>query len=203
MLGWTLCLSLFYVLFQLTLQLQSLIVQHGDLYSRSRCFRGALAFACRSSSSFFHSPRQRSLILYVQIILPVEFSSRLTSMTSVMTNNPSGNEVVVSSLASTGKATFVKTVATGGKGAVGNNGGGADGLFSQDSVLVKYDNLFVVNVSRTWFQPCATAYGILGMSAGIQHPFGVLSRPLQPNIRQAARKTHQHVRRGAYHSSFM
>ncbi|KAF8323962.1 hypothetical protein DL93DRAFT_59055 [Clavulina sp. PMI_390] len=67
-----------------------------------------------------------------------------------MTNDPSGNEVVVSSLGSGGKAAFVTTVPTGGKGATGH-GGGPDALFSQDSVLVAkgglagQQNLFVVN----------------------------------------------------------
>ncbi|KAF8323965.1 hypothetical protein DL93DRAFT_2162066 [Clavulina sp. PMI_390] len=67
-----------------------------------------------------------------------------------MTNDPSGNELVVSSLGTDGKATFVTTVPTGGKGATGH-GGGPDALFSQDSVLVAkggmsgQQNLFVVN----------------------------------------------------------
>jgi len=61
-----------------------------------------------------------------------------------MTNDPSGNRIVVSSLASTGKATVVKTISTGGTGATGK-GGGPDALFSQDSVLVSQGHLFAVN----------------------------------------------------------
>ena len=87
-----------------------------------------------------------------------------------MTNDPSGNQLVVNSLNNagqwlvrcpltitlflrrarplSGRVSFVKTMQTGGKGSRGN-GGGPDALFSQDSVLVSGGHLFVVNVRRS------------------------------------------------------
>jgi len=61
-----------------------------------------------------------------------------------MTNDPSGNQLVINSINNAGGVSFVKTMKTGGKGSRGN-GGGPDALFSQDSVLVSHGNLFVVN----------------------------------------------------------
>lgn len=90
-----------------------------------------------------------SAALFCKFIVAAEtWVSRLTDhhRSIVMTNDPSGNHVVVNSLASSGKVSFVKSISTGGVGATGH-GGGPDALFSQDSVLVSHNNLFVVNVS--------------------------------------------------------
>jgi len=95
-----------------------------------------------------------------------------------MTNDPSGNQLVINSVNNAGQwlfgrlaialllrrvcpllggVSFVKTMKTGGKGSRGN-GGGPDALFSQDSVLVSHGNLFAVNVRRpTERVPCSTA----------------------------------------------
>lgn len=71
-------------------------------------------------------------------------SSSIAGATYFMTNDPSGNNVIVSAIDSYGKLSFANAVATGGKGLHGNNTG-VDGLFSQDSVVVGHKMLFVVN----------------------------------------------------------
>ena len=52
-----------------------------------------------------------------------------------MTNDPSGNNVIVSAIDGSGKLSFASAVPTGGKGVRGNSTG-VDPLFSQDSVKV-------------------------------------------------------------------
>lgn len=55
-----------------------------------------------------------------------------------MTNDPSGNNVVVSTIDQSGKLSFASAVPTGGKGLHGNSTG-VDALFSQDSVKVGHE----------------------------------------------------------------
>lgn len=63
-----------------------------------------------------------------------------------MTNEPSGNFVVASNIGSDGKLTFASAVPTLGRGLHGlSSDNGPDGLFSQDSVKVGGQNLFVTN----------------------------------------------------------
>jgi len=63
-----------------------------------------------------------------------------------MTNEPTGNFVVATNIGSDGKLTFSTAVATGGRGLHGNDGkNGPDPLFSQGSLTLGGNNLFVVN----------------------------------------------------------
>lgn len=63
-----------------------------------------------------------------------------------MTNEPSGNFVVASNIGRDGRLTFARAVSAAGRGLHGLSAdNGPDGLFSQDSVKVAGESLFVVN----------------------------------------------------------
>ncbi|KAG9100889.1 hypothetical protein FRC06_003570, partial [Ceratobasidium sp. 370] len=63
-------------------------------------------------------------------------SQTIVGATYFITNEPSGNNVVVNTIDNSGKLSYSHAVSTGGKGLHGSNMGGADPLFSQDSVKV-------------------------------------------------------------------
>ncbi|KAG8736029.1 hypothetical protein FRC10_009879 [Ceratobasidium sp. 414] len=63
-----------------------------------------------------------------------------------ITNDPSGNNVIVNTMDHSGKLSYSHAVSTQGKGVHANSPtGGPDALFSQDSVKVGKDMLFAVN----------------------------------------------------------
>lgn len=65
-----------------------------------------------------------------------------------MTNDPTGNMLVVNAIHRTGKVSLSKIIPTGGNGLHGNAGGnmtGPDGLFSQGSVVAGDGMVFAVN----------------------------------------------------------
>ncbi|KAJ3316684.1 hypothetical protein HDV06_002989 [Boothiomyces sp. JEL0866] len=74
--------------------------------------------------------------------------NNIQGATYFMTNDPAGNNIVVSAIGQDGKLSIVNTVSTGGKGGNGiadNSDKGPDSLFSQDSVVVGDNFLFNVN----------------------------------------------------------
>ncbi|KAG9128135.1 hypothetical protein FRC07_004477 [Ceratobasidium sp. 392] len=73
-------------------------------------------------------------------------SQNIAGAVYFITNEPSGNNVIVNTIDHSGKLSYSHAVPTGGKGLHGNStGGGPDGLFSQDSVKVGQNMLFTVN----------------------------------------------------------
>ncbi|KAJ3251281.1 hypothetical protein HK103_002551 [Boothiomyces macroporosus] len=74
--------------------------------------------------------------------------NNIQGATYLMTNDPAGNNIVVSAIGQDGKLSIVNTVSTGGKGGNGiadKSDKGPDSLFSQDSVIVGGNFLFNVN----------------------------------------------------------
>ncbi|KAG9096452.1 hypothetical protein FRC06_008637 [Ceratobasidium sp. 370] len=72
-------------------------------------------------------------------------SRAITGAAYFITNEPSGNNVIVNTIDNSGKLSYSHAVSTGGKGLHGSNMGGPDPLFSQDSVKVGKNMLFTVN----------------------------------------------------------
>ncbi|KAJ3274057.1 hypothetical protein HDV01_003550 [Terramyces sp. JEL0728] len=85
---------------------------------------------------------------FLLISIVTAAAGNIQGATYFMTNNPDGNQVVVSAIGQDGKLNIVNTVSTGGKGGNGiadNSDKGPDSLFSQDSVIVGDKHLFSVN----------------------------------------------------------
>lgn len=80
----------------------------------------------------------------------------------VHTNDPAGNKVVISTVSAGGALAYSSSVSTGGNGVGGSVG--ADALFSQDSVTVGDNFLFVVNAGSSTLSTFAISNGGLTLT---------------------------------------
>ncbi|QRV73967.1 lactonase, 7-bladed beta-propeller [Ceratobasidium sp. AG-Ba] len=85
------------------------------------------------------------LVSGLTLALPVERNPKIAGAAYLMTNEASGNNILVNAIDSSGRLSFSHAVYTGGKGGHADNNNTSDGLVSQDSVKVGKNMLFAVN----------------------------------------------------------
>ncbi|PPQ96052.1 hypothetical protein CVT26_004684 [Gymnopilus dilepis] len=104
-------------------------------------------FRSSPSSSRFARLRLLSAPLTVRVLLTVPNASADTCL-SVITNDPSGNQIVAMNIASNGKLSNVQATSAGGLGQHGiTDPNGPDGMFSQGAVKVNSKAKVLVTVN--------------------------------------------------------